>query len=165
MKPGHATHLTLFFFFSQNIGHCAGCQFIGSQLQIYPFCLLCENVSGPLNIFLLPTGTVLSFVNRECWRDIAEGKSFASCFLCACFLDSSSMFIFSSVSPRSFPIVHPLSMCGFTSTARLLQCTEGSELSSRQPRASSFSLYLSLMWFVAQCLGGTLPGEQLFIAP
>lgn len=48
------------------------------------FSLLCENVSGPLNVFLLPACTVLSFVNRECWRDIAGEFCFLVlvCLLC-----------------------------------------------------------------------------------
>lgn len=34
---------------------------------------------GPLNIFSLQVGWILSFVNRQHWRDIAGGKGLAYC--------------------------------------------------------------------------------------
>lgn len=42
--------------------------------------LHCRNGGYPLNIFLLPVGTVLNSVNRRCWKEIAEGKGFLSSF-------------------------------------------------------------------------------------
>lgn len=38
---------------------------------------------GPLNIFLLLVGTVLTFVSRQHWRDTAGGKGFSSWVKCA----------------------------------------------------------------------------------
>ena len=57
---------------------------LSSRFILFFFPLLCENVSGPLNIFLLPACTVLSFVDRECWRDMAGDFCFLVlvCLLC-----------------------------------------------------------------------------------
>lgn len=35
------------------------------KFQMYSFCLLCENRSGPLSTFPLPAGTILDFSNRR----------------------------------------------------------------------------------------------------
>lgn len=121
-----------------------------------------ENVSGPSNAFLLPAATVLSFVSKEHWKRHSRRKVL---LLVSCLLAWWSLAAHSS-SPLSahiaVPSVHLLSTCGFTST-RLLQFTEGSD-NSAVSNAGIFSLYLYRMWFLTECLGGTLPGEELFIA-
>lgn len=45
--------------------------------------LQCRNGGYPLNIFLLPVGTVLNSVNTRCWKEITEGKVFFPALVCS----------------------------------------------------------------------------------
>lgn len=127
------------------------------QLSIYcfstthhPFCLLCEDGSGPCKYFPLPAGQMSNFV-RRCWRDITEGKEFSfsfwvvplagSCSMCSV----PSVHILQCMVASSFANNHSSVLeCGFAaeweiSPWRAFLCTaEGrSQESSREWISSS----------------------------
>lgn len=77
---------------------------------------------GPLNIFSLLDGTMLSFVSRECLRNIAREKKFAS---------------YSDLFPRQTLAVPMASQA-----AGFLRATNGQQL----------TLLPHLEWFVVECL-------------
>lgn len=58
--------------------HSASYRFIDSYLQIQKFACFVKMDLCPLNNFVLPVGMMISFINREYWRNIAGDKGFAS---------------------------------------------------------------------------------------
>lgn len=89
---------------------------MASQLQIHPFCLLCEKQTdtGLLNISPLTTGTTSSFISRGHRRDIARGKKF--------FLPASSVLAWQARAARTDSPALTSCLTGSFSSFRLPQC-------------------------------------------
>lgn len=61
------------------LGGSVSYQLIALQLHIHSLLTVLKKMDiSPLNSFALPDGTMLCFVSRECLRDIAVEKNFAS---------------------------------------------------------------------------------------
>ena len=164
MKPDHATPLNFSFTVYKivlAIVLVVNLLPLSSRFILFFFFpLLCENVSGPLNIFLLPACTVLSFVDRECWRDMAGDFCFLVLVCLLCGLQQHTHLL--QRQPTELP-----SACVSWARAAFpalgpLKCGESPGSCSRQPGARTFSFYLSFVLLVADYLGGTLSGQQLF---
>ena len=138
--------------------------------------------SGPLNIFLLTAGTMLSVVSRGNGRGIARGKNSASWFWWTCLAHSCTVCSFSGTR---------LPSCLCVSRAELLQCTRLPQhaasaawvlfLAPGPCRTHSSSCAQLLPWSVANSSPGTSrfrkfcskvpllrgppPHEQLSLAP
>lgn len=53
---------------------CTSYQFIASQLQIHPLLPALKMEVGSLNIFPLTVGTMLTFVDKRCWKSPVEER-------------------------------------------------------------------------------------------
>lgn len=62
---------------------CTNYQFVASQLQIHPFCPVCENEFGPFQFFSIASRTMFIFVSRGQWRDTEGRKGFLSDWVCS----------------------------------------------------------------------------------
>lgn len=62
---------------------CTNYQFVASQLQIHPFCLVCENEHGPFQFFSIASCTMFIFVSRGQWRNMEGRKGFLSGWVCS----------------------------------------------------------------------------------
>lgn len=79
-----------------------------------------------LNIFPLPVGIMLNFVNRGCWSDASKRKSFSSCHQCLLGKLLQHRYLLQCPAPTVHSAFPGPRVCnvGFFSGNRLLQCME-----------------------------------------